>query len=69
MAEKLTLWKSKDGKHWATEIEALRADVKFLEQEVLDWENKSKYWEREAEDRVYEGSDSSYGSSGGGGHD
>lgn len=66
MAEKVEMWKSLNGRAYDSEVEALRADVVWL-QEALCAAREDFYGLRPStknDDPV-----SSYGSSGGGGHD
>ena len=58
MAQEITKWKTDDGKEFNTEVEALRHENLILAQ-------KAHAWDREQEKHHT----SSYGSSGGGGHD
>jgi hypothetical protein len=54
-------WVSDDGKEYKTEIEAIRADAKFWKKQYEDYGRAVPY----DDERIK----SSYGSSGGGGHD
>lgn len=59
MAEKVTRWKSADGKVYDTYLEAVKADAAYWEKKFRDlseWRAKDQPVSR-------------YGSSGGGGHD
>jgi hypothetical protein len=65
MARKVESWMGDDGKRYTTELDALRADVEY-------WKARAAHAERALKDEpgappgpTY----SSYGSSGGGGHD
>lgn len=59
MAEKIIKWKSDDGHLYDTEIEAMKADTNF-------WKRKTQAFQAIEDRKPHQ---SSYGSSGGGGHD
>lgn len=59
MAERVDKWKSDDGHIYDTEVQALKADVAFWKKE----------YQKATQQAKAVGPSSSYGSSGGGGHD
>jgi len=71
MAKKVIVWASEDGRQFDSETEALRADVEYMKTKIEQLEKCVKDWEQRAERqrRISSEPISSYGSSGGGGHD
>lgn len=61
MATQITKWRTVDGEEFETEVEALRHESKVLGCKVAHYEANEQRRDRERS--------SSYGSSGGGGHD
>lgn len=62
MAEKIVKWKSDDGTECTDEITALKRDIAF-------WQKRAKSAEAWIARQTDKNPRSSYGSSGGGGHD
>lgn len=62
--EQIIKWKADDGETYDNEVEALRAELTY-------WKNKAKMYKGLCEKNSFSDSpkQSSYGSSGGGGHD